>query len=175
MKRTGWSYSILAVFLFLGFTQNGAGQALPEKRHIVTPKSSVVRPNTGNSLAYTNLLVSTTDAGPLPIHPNSQAGLPPVPGLFFETPAPLACVYRLVRNPKPGCNPDVTTDNTTGVSGAIAIVDAFDNLKAKSDLAIFSSIFGLPPAEVTVVYASGTQPPVDPTPGSELESSLDLQ
>ncbi len=175
MRRTGWSYSLLAVLLLSMFAQNGAAQSPREKRHIVTPKSSAVRPNTGSSVAYTNLLVSMTDSGPLPIKTTAQAGLPPVAGLFFETPASLACVYRLVKNPKPGCNPDVTTDTTHGGSGVIAIVDAFDNPKAASDLAIFSSIFGLPPADLTVVYASGTQPPLDPSGGWELESSLDLQ
>ena len=175
MRHSGWSYSLLAATSLLVVVQSSTAQSPREKRHTVTPKSSVVRPNTGSSAAYTNLLVSMTDVGPLPIPASPQAGLPPVSGLFFETPASLACVYRLVKNPKPGCNPDVTTDVTNGGSGVIAIVDAFDNPKAKSDLAIFSSLFGLPPADLTVVYASGAQPPLDPSGGWELEESLDLQ
>ncbi len=175
MKRTGWSNSLFVVLLVLIFVQSGAAQSLREKRHIVTPKSSAVRPHTGSSIAYTNLLVSLTDSGPMPIKTSAQPGLPPISGLFFETPASLACVYRLVKKPKPGCNPDVTTDTADGGSGVIAIVDAFDNPKAASDLAIFSSLFGLPPAELTVVYASGTKPPLDPSGGWELEESLDLQ
>jgi subtilase family serine protease len=75
----------------------------------------------------------------------------------------------------PGCNPDHTTQTATGGSGAIAIVDAFDDPKAVSDLAIFSLIFGLPPADLTVVYAAGTQPGLDPSGGWELEESLDIE
>jgi kumamolisin len=176
MRRTGWSYSLLAVLLLLSFAQSGAAQQSREKRHIVVPQSSVVAPNGGIATAHTNLLISMPESGPIPISAASSPNeLPPVPGLFFETPASLACVYRLVKNPKPGCNPDETTAVVTGGSGAIAIVDAFHNPNATKDLAIFSSVFGLPPADLTVVFASGNQPGLDPSGGWELEESLDLQ
>jgi len=80
-----------------------------------------------------------------------------------------------VSRPKTGCNPNETTQNPTGGSGAIAVVDAFDTRNVAVDLAAFSSQFGLPPADFTVVYASGTQPARDPSGGWELEASLDIE
>jgi subtilase family serine protease len=101
--------------------------------------------------------------------------LPPFPGFFFETPASIACIYRLVPHPGHNCDPNVTTQNPTGGSGAIAVVDAFDTPNAAADLAAFSAQFGLPPAVFQVVYASGTQPGLDPSGGWELEASLDIE
>ena len=176
MGRTGWFTSFLAVLFLLGFAQSGAAQSPRMKMHVMVPKSSVVLPSDIGVSAHTNLLVMMPEAGPIAIDANAQPNeLPPVPGLFFETPASLACVYGLVKHPKPGCNPDQTTQTVMGGSGAIAIVDAFDDPNAVSDLALFSSIFGLPPADLTVVYASGSQPPLDPTGGWELEESLDIE
>ncbi len=48
----------------------------------------------------------------------------------------------------------------TGGVGAIAIIDAGDYPTAATDLAAFSTQFGLPQADLTVVYAQGTKPPV---------------
>ena len=101
--------------------------------------------------------------------------LPPFPGLLFETPASIACVYRLVETRVPGCNPNLTTTNPTGGSHAIALVDAFDDPTAESDLATFSSQFGLPAANFTVVYANGSEPSQDPTGGWEIEEALDVE
>ena len=176
MGRTKWSISSLAVLLLLGFAQSGAAQTPRMKMHIVVPQSSVAHPGDAGVRAHTNLLVMMPETGPIAIDANAQPNeLPPVAGLFFETPASLACVYRLVKHPKPGCDPDQTTQTVTGGSGAIAIVDAYDDPNAAGDLALFSSIFGLPPADLTVVYASGSQPALDPTGGWELEESLDIE
>src|SRR5262249_21107331 len=92
-----------------------------------------------------------------------------------ETPASIACVYRLVDKPIRGCSPDVTTENPSGGSGAIAIVDAFDDPRAASDLAHFSAQFGLPAADFQVVFAQGSRPPQDTTGGWEIEESLDIE
>ena len=177
MKNKGWSLSILAVFsLSLCFAQAVASQTQSRKGHVVVPQSSVVHPGDVGKMAHTNLLVMMPEGGPMPLSANAKPNeLPPIPGLFFETPASLACLYRLVQHAKPGCNPDQTTQTATGGSGAIAIVDAFDDPNAASDLAIFSQIFGLPPADLTVVYAAGTQPGLDPSGGWELEESLDIE
>lgn len=176
MIRTGWFTSIVAFLFSLTLACSLAAQAPMPRHHVVVPKSSIAKPTDAGSFTHTNLLISMPESGPIPIDPSAVPNeLPPVPGLFFETPASLACVYRLVKNPKPGCNPDQTTQVVSGGSGAIAIVDAFDDPNAVSDLAIFSSIFGLPPANLTVVYASGSQPPLDPSGGWELEESLDIE
>ncbi len=176
MGRMGWSISSLGVLLLLGFAQSVAAQTPRAKMHIVVPQSSVAHPGDAGVKAHTNLLVMMPESGPIAINANAQPNeLPPVPGLFFETPASLACVYGLVRHPQPGCNPDETTQTVKGGSGAIAIVDAYDDPNAVSDLATFCAVFGLPPADLTVVYASGTQPALDPTGGWELEESLDIE
>jgi kumamolisin len=67
------------------------------------------------------------------------------------------------------------TANPTGGDGAIAIVDAFDFPTAEADLDYFSTQFGLPKAHFKVVYASGTQPPQDPSGGWEIEEALDIE
>jgi len=92
-----------------------------------------------------------------------------------ETPASLGCVYFLVSTRVAGCNPTTATLNPSGGSRVIAIVDAFDDANAATDLAIFSSQFGLPAANFTKVFASGVKPPQDPTGGWELEASLDIE
>jgi kumamolisin len=176
MRCKGWSLSILAAAFSLCFAQVSAAQNQSRKGHVVIPESSVAQPGDVGKLAHTNLRVLMPESGPLPVSDNAKPNeLPPLLGLFFETPASLACVYRLVEHPKPGCNPDETTHTATGGSGAIAIVDAFDDPKAVHDLALFSLIFGLPPADLTVVFAGGTRPPLDPSGGWELEESLDIE
>lgn len=176
MKCKGWSLSILVAAFSLCFAQISTAQNQSKKGHVVIPESSVPQPGDVGKLAHTNLRVLMPESGPLPVDENAKPNeLPPLLGLFFETPASLACVYRLVPHPMPGCNPDQTTQTATGGSGAIAIVDAFDDPKAVHDLALFSLIFGLPPADLTVVFASGTRPPLDPSGGWELEESLDIE
>lgn len=103
--------------------------------------------------------------------------LPPFPGFFFETPASLGCVYNLVRHGVRGCNPNVTTENPNVSRGsrAIALVEAFDDPTAASDLAVFSTQFGLPAANLQVVYSNGAEPALDPTGGWEIEEALDTQ
>jgi kumamolisin len=81
----------------------------------------------------------------------------PPPGA--ETPGSIACVYGLVTGPT-GCPINTSTNVPTGGVGAIAIVDAGDYPTAVSDLHAFSSQFGIPDADFTVVYANGVKPPV---------------
>jgi kumamolisin len=177
MNRKGWFTSLVAVLFFLGLAQSVSAQTPSPKRHIMVPRSSVAAAGAlPGSKAVTNLLISMPESGPVAFKANAKSNeLPPVLGLFFETPASLACVYHLVKNPLPGCNPDETMVNPSGGSGVIAIVDAFDDPNAASDLANFSGFFGLPPADFSVVYAAGTQPALDPTGGWELEESLDIE
>jgi kumamolisin len=176
MRRMGWCISLLAVLAQASFAQIVAAQSQRPKHQIIIPKSNIAHEGRGEFLARTNLRVLMSETGPVPVDANARPNeLPPVLGLFFETPASLACVYRLVPNPMAGCNPDQTTQTATGGAGAIAIVDAFDDPQASSDLALFSTIFGLPPADLTVVFASGNRPGLDPTGGWELEESLDIE
>ena len=78
---------------------------------------------------------------------------------------------------------------TSGGSGVIAIIDAYDYPNALSDFNAFSRLAGLPQETSTkatatsnkvlqVVYATGRRPPADPSPGTNnanLESALDIE
>jgi kumamolisin len=149
---------------------------------IVVPASSV-RPTTNGTtlktrLASTNILLYVPEGGwkPLEASPPRPDSYPPYAGYAYETPESLACIYSLVTTIA-GCNPNTATNNPSGGSKSIAIVDAYDDPWAGPDLAYFSSQFGLPftPEQLTVVYQTGTEPPIDATGGWELEESLDLE
>jgi kumamolisin len=81
-------------------------------------------------------------------------------------------VYGLVPTVDNSCNPYVVTQNPSGGSRAIAVVEAFDAPNLASDLAVFSAQFGLvAPTAATfqVIYASagrcaagGAKPGYDP-------------
>jgi kumamolisin len=161
---------------------------------VIIPNSSIEQPGDVGVRAHTNvgILVAT---GAIPAQKAGQAhsvaivpmqenpyevqplGLPPIIGYLAETPASLGCVYHLVSPLVAGCNPNIVTANPTGGSRAIAVVDAYDDPNALSDLKKFSAQFGLPVPNLTVVYASGVKPPIDPsgTGGWELEESLDIE
>jgi kumamolisin len=106
------------------------------------------------------------------------------PGGYFETPASLTCVYKQVKVVT-GCSPAVVTAVSTHGSRAIAIVDAYDDPNAASDLAAYSTGFGLPKptaANFEVVYATpggstqtSTPPPQDSPGGWEIEESVDIE
>jgi kumamolisin len=172
MTLSGFLSFVTAVCL-LGFSPSVLAQAYP-----MTPKSSLPQPPNANGqiMARTHLRILVPGANKMNFGKAVQPSeLPPFPGLFFETPASLGCVYRLVPNPVPGCNPNQTTENPSGGGRAVALVDAFDDPTAVSDLAIFSAQFGLPVADLAVVYATGAKPGLDPTGGWELEEALDTQ
>ena len=145
--------------------------------HIVVPDSSVERASDRGVRAHTNVeLFFPTDGLPM-----TEAN---TPGGLFETPASLACVYKEVKVTT-GCSPIVVTAVSADGSRAIAIVDAYDDPNAMSDLAAYSSEFGLrAPTSKTfeVVYAAPgssttttTAPPQDPTGGWEIEESVDIE
>ncbi len=164
------SFSVLLFgFPLSTFAQSAQGLMGGARGHVVIPQSSKFTAADAGVRMHTNVGVFVPDG--LRSFPSE---LPPVLGYGFETPASLACIYRLVP-PTSGCNPNVTTINPSGGSGAIAIVDAFDDPTASTDLAVYCAQFGLAPANLTVVYAAGSEPPVDPTGGWELEESLDIE
>lgn len=161
-----FSATILSVTLIL--TSLATAQIRRVSGKVFTPDSSIEKPGDFGKRAHTNIHVF------LPTKPmqNAQPLGPPFSGYAYETPASLACVYHLAAAVA-GCNPNTVTANPTGGAKMIAIVDAFDAPNAASDLAAFSTQFGLSAANFQTVYASGTRPPYDP--GWELEESLDVQ
>lgn len=134
------------------------------------PVSSVVRPEDAGVRAHTNYLIFLPNGNPAP--QSAPTG---------ETPASLGCVYDV--GPKyPGCNPNTGgTRHPSGGSGAIVIVDAYDNPDAATDISTFSTQFGLPAAAFTQFYCvsggtcatSNPPPPVNTSWG--LEEALDIE
>jgi kumamolisin len=79
------------------------------------------------------------------------AAVPPAPGLvpppsqnLVETPASVACAYRMAPGFTGGCSPTAVTITASGGSKAIAVVTAFHNPNALNDLNVYSSYFNLP-------------------------------
>jgi kumamolisin len=148
--------------------------------HAVTPESSIEEPDHIGLRAHTNFKMFFPNAGAMataqPARPASPELGPPYSGYFFETPASLGCVYKLVLPPVAGCNPNTVTANPAGGARAIAIVDAYHYPTARSDLAVFSAQFGLPAptsANFQIVYANGRQPPVNRD--WNIEEALDIE
>ena len=173
---------LTAVLVFmLGLTSVGWSQRASTRGKVISPQSNLERSGDIGIRAHTNveLLIPNGSGANSSLATAVGAVLPasttPAPGFVAETPASLGCVYFLVSTRVAGCNPTTATLNPSGGSRVIAIVDAFDDANAATDLAIFSSQFGLPAANFTKVFASGVKPPQDPTGGWELEASLDIE
>jgi kumamolisin len=167
----------VALLLSPGFSSAQQAVGPVSKGHVMIPKSSIAEPGDAGVKAHTHLHIFVPPVG-MNFGPAARPNeLEPFPGAFFETPASLGCIYHLVHREVPGCNPDVTTENPNAGkgAGAIALIEGFDDPTAAADLAIFSAQFGLPPANLTVTYLTGTEPGLDPTGGFHLETALDLQ
>ena len=143
------------------------------------PQSNIQKPADVGKTVHTNIIgLILPETNAKPPKPASNGGvspdMPPVPGLNYETPSSLACVYRFIAQIG-GCNPNKVSAVITGGAGlAIAIVDAYHNPGIKDDLKYFDAQFNLPPPPLfQVVYAGGTQPAADP--GWALEASLDVE
>ncbi len=145
--------------------------ALAERgqRVVLVPDSSIEAPADAGARVHTNvrqLLPAKRDLTPASAPSN---------GVFYETPASLACIYGLV-TATAGCNPATVTQVAQGGSRAVAIVDAYDDPTAMADLAAYSQQFGLPAPTASsfqVIYASGTKPSVNT--GWQGEEAMDVQ
>ena len=163
------------LLIALLFSVAGSLYAQAPAAHVLVPPSSVPAASTSPRAAHTALRIMVQVAAfqkALLRKPRVRRRLL---GICYETPASIACVYKLLPHTGEACNPNVVTANPQGGVGAIAIVDAFDDPNAASDLAAFSAQFGLAPANFTVVYAGGLEPPTDPSGGWEVEESLDIE
>jgi subtilase family serine protease len=151
---------------------------------IITPASSIIRPEDAGAKAHTNVKIFVPAALPAGPAANPQ-NAPPFSGLFFETPSSLACIYGLVA-PAFGCNPNLFHTNATGGSKAIGIVDAYNAPNIVADLNAYSAQFGLPKVTRNVnffiIYCGHTlascsltanPPPNDP--GWAAEETLDVE
>jgi kumamolisin len=144
---------------------------------VLTPESSVPRPG----INHTNYhIFAPVDIELGAVTPNTTTA---------ENPRSMACVYG-VGTAYSGCVPSAGTaaNLAKGGWGAIALVDAYDDPTAASDLAFFSSHWGLPAANFKVVYANksfGTlegltascsgRPANGNTSGWDVEEALDIE
>ncbi|MGC2108720.1 MAG: hypothetical protein WA655_04340 [Candidatus Korobacteraceae bacterium] len=198
MRRAISIATLATVILFaLGMLAQGArdtsqdtslpeqtGLRTPQAGHVYIPESSIQRPEDLGLRAHTNIVLFSLDGvRPLVLRQPSDAqsvindSSVSVP----ETPASLGCVY--LKNPNySGCVPN-SASGTGGPSpagyGAIALVDAYDNPDAATDLQTFDSYWGLPaPPHFIKVLATnaslGCGTPVA-NAGWSLESSLDIE
>ena len=162
MRRTIGPLAVAAALFLLGFAMPAGAQNSPRNGRVIVPNSSVEHPGDAGVRAHTNFSIFAPE--------NAQPAASSPSG---ETPASLGCVYQVVSTLVTGCPISGTTVDPSGGSGAIAIVDAYDDPNAASDLATFSTQFGLPAANFTKVYASGKKPPTNS--GWALEESLDIE
>jgi kumamolisin len=153
----------LATFLVLASSLSSAQSSVPGRvegvfngHRIIYPESSA--PRVGRH--HTNYFFVDSD---------KAQGQPPS---GVETPGSLACVYELVAGPS-GCPVATSTAVPSGGWGAIAIVDAGYYPTAASDLAAFSSYYGIPAADFTQTWTGKTQPPS--YSDWEVEEALDIE
>ncbi len=159
----------------------GGQRALAQPMHsrggqVIVPDSSVEQPNDIGVRAHTNVSYFVPTGGMRGVHPPSleagaRSGAPANGDYWAETPASLACVYNLASQSN-GCNPYAVGAVPAGGSKAIAIVDAYHDATALSDLQMFSTQFGLPAPNLQVIFASGTPPT---NSGWNLEEALDTE
>ncbi len=162
---------VLATLTLLAVTGFGSAQVYRTAGKAITPTSSIEKGADVGLRAHTNIkYVQPSKFASNQVTPNIG---PPFSGYLYETPASLACIYRLVPQ-SAGCNPNTVLTNVSAGSRAIAIVDAYDYPTAAADLAVYTAQFGLPTPNFSVVYAGGVQPPQDTTGGWELEEALDI-
>jgi hypothetical protein len=140
MTKAGF-WGVLLLFAF-GISAAGAqdadqSQMVSREGTVIIPQSSIERPEDAGFRMHTNTKVFVP-AG------REVSSIAP-DDTFSETPASLAGVYG-VGKAYTGCSPatGTTANLASGGWGAIALVDAYDDPKAASDLAAFSSHYGLP-------------------------------
>ncbi len=169
MQKALLSIGAFAAFSATLLAQNPSTSFAPGR--IMIPGSNLATSQPGARRFHTDLRIMA-----LPTTGQKQAaGSPPYSGYLYETPASIACIYNEYQRPRQGCNPNIVTANPVGGSGAIALVDAYDDPTAEADLQAFSQQFGLPSANFSTIYAAGTKPSQDPTGGWEIEESLDIE
>ncbi len=162
---------------------------LPGGGHVMTPQSSIQRPIDIGRRAHTHFKILVPAGRPEgSMGFAEEYGSPegtPVTGYYAETPASLACLYKLV-TVTTGCNPYTLPNSkvATGGSKAIAIVDAYDYPTALADLKKYSTQFGLPAptANTFTVTWPSSQPAADPNCANyggwncwAAESALDIE
>jgi subtilase family serine protease len=158
MRRLIALLTIVAAALFLGLVTSPVAMAQDGIRTIV-PASSIEHPEDIGVRAHTNIVMVIPDH--VEIGPN---GAP-----IAENPLSLACIYKLVKQTT-GC-PKTSKVLPTGGTKAIALVDAYDNPDAETDIQTFATAYGYGTPNFTKVKVGN--PGADS--GWALEESLDIE
>jgi kumamolisin len=153
--------AIAAAACFLLATSSAPVAQAQDVTRVYTPESSIERAGDIGLRAHTNIIVK--------IHSDSTNPCGPT----CETPASLACIYKTV-TPINGCPIATSTNLPTGGVGAIALVDAYDNPDAVTDINTYAAQWGLPTPTFSVVFASGHRP-ANNAGGWSLEEALDIE
>jgi subtilase family serine protease len=161
MRRSIALLTIAAATLFLGFVTSAPVAVAQDGIRVVVPDSSIEHPEDIGVRAHTNYVFVIPDHVEI-----GDNGAP-----IGENPLSLSCIYHLVKQTK-GC-PKTSNVLPTGGSKAIAIVDAFDNADAVTDINTFAAAYGYgtPNFEVVKVGSPGSCGP----PGWCPEESLDIE
>ncbi len=158
MKRSIALLAIAAAVLFLAATSMPVAVAESGDR-IIVPNSSIVHPEDAGVRAHTNIRIV------VPAHVEIGSNGAPI----GENPLALSCIYDLVKQTK-GC-PKTSNVLPTGGSKAIALVDAYNNPDATTDIKTFATAYGYPTPNFTVVKVGS---PANDS-GWALEESLDIE
>jgi kumamolisin len=144
------------------------------------PESSIERPEDAGLRMHTNIVFRSLDGTDKPTHLSSPAEIPNFGPLATdqveETPQSLGCIY--LGSPKSaGCIPNygVSHGPSSGGSGAIALVDAYDDPTAASDLAFFDKYWGLAAAKFIKIKMNNSCSSPPPDPGWAGEETLDIE
>lgn len=155
----------------------------PQHGHFYTPESSIERPEDAGLRAHTNYVIHSLD-GTKPRGVSSPRPLGITAGVTTteepETPQSLGCLY--VKSPSSaGCVPNYDSGSggpSAAGWGAIALVDAYDNPDASTDLENFDSYWGLaaPPAFIKIeATGNGSCSSVPANAGWSVEASIDIE
>ena len=181
MKKSILTLGVLGVLgISLGSVQglqaqeaggNEAASPRPEmhrRQDILIPDSSLERAEDKGKgeRAHTNHVIMGVTVGAEEVARRAaegEAASAAASTVFYETPATIRSVYKLP---------------LTGGGGVIAVVDAYDDPTAENDLAVFSSMVGLPACTSASgcfrkVYGNGTKPALNC--GWAQEEALDVE
>src|SRR5208282_2714164 len=159
MKRFIALLTVAATALFLICAASTPSALAQNATRVVVPESAIEHPGDAGVRAHTNIIYMLFDKS-VAESPNPPIG---------ENPASLACIYHLVKR-TPGC-PKTSTVLPTGGAKAIALVDAFDNPYAETDLQTFASAYGYGTPNFTKVKVGN---PIQGQ-GWDVEESLDIE
>jgi kumamolisin len=162
------------IFTIAGLATASLVSAQVRQGNGILPPSSVAQPGDAGKRMHTHLIIYAPN-GVIATAPTPEGLMPTTGYPGYETPASLACVYGLVPTLVSGCPVASTMEAPTGGSGLIVIVDAYDQPNAAADLATFSTVFGLPQANFSVIYAGGSQPANGCESGWAVEEDLDIE